>query len=180
MSGNFLIILRFMLWSVLWHCVGDYQYYERTSVSSYRYVGKCAGHCIISKMFILTSSVIFFCNLYLVFLFLLIKLFCLVSPRLMIHVVEMIKGPIKWTNQFTNLKIIVIRNVTPCSLVIFMPIAVRLYSTKFFFNDFFSLHSQWNCNFIASLTGCNAYQWISTNFICWNEVCRCKLSKFFV
>jgi len=53
------------------------------------------------------------------------------------------KRHINLTNQFTNLEMIVIRNVTPCSLldwylsVIFMTIAVRPYSTKFSFTDFF-------------------------------------------
>jgi len=52
------------------------------------------------------------------------------------------KRPINLTNQFTNLEMIVIRNVTPCSLlkwylsVIFMPIAVRAYSTKLSFLTF--------------------------------------------
>jgi len=52
------------------------------------------------------------------------------------------KDPINLTTQFTNLEMIIIGNMTPCSLVdrylsiIFMPVAVRPYSTKFSFNDF--------------------------------------------
>jgi hypothetical protein len=61
----------------------------------------------------------------------------------MTHMVAMIKALINLTNQFTNLEMIVIRNVRACSLVdgylsvIFMSIAVRPYSMKVSFNDFF-------------------------------------------
>jgi hypothetical protein len=54
-----------------------------------------------------------------------------------------VKNPISLTNQFTNLEVTVVRNVTPRGLldeylsVIFMPIAAKLYSKKFSFNYFF-------------------------------------------
>jgi hypothetical protein len=125
--------------------VGDYQCYAGTSVSSCNYVGNCERNCTISKIFILASMKASKCHF----------LQCMLNISFPSHQIVLSgintsddsdgrdeKDLINLTNQFTNLEMIVIRNVTPCSLldgylsVIFMFIAVRPYSTKFSFSDF--------------------------------------------
>jgi len=120
----------------------DYQFYEGTSVSSYKYVGNCARHCTISKIFILTNMKASRYHYFLQYMF---------DNSFLSHHIILFgintsddsdgsndKRTINLTNQFTNLEMIVIRNVTPWSLVdgylsvIFMPIALRPYSTNFF------------------------------------------------
>ena len=100
--------------------VGDYRCYAGTSVSSYKYIGNCARHCAVSKIFILTvrnppKCYYYTCNLLFNISF--------SSHQMVLFRINTSadsdgreeKDPINLTNQFTDFELTVIRNVTPCS-----------------------------------------------------------------